>query len=43
MFLEGFYLNTWRPAKCGFFVSDIISGGPLGHLGQLYLPLGSNC
>jgi len=27
---------------CGFFVSDIISGGRLGHLGQLHLALGPN-
>jgi len=26
----------------GFFVSDIISGGPLGHLGPLCLALGAN-
>jgi len=25
-----------------FFVSDVISGGLLGHLGQLHLALGSN-
>jgi len=28
---------------CGFFVSDIISGGLSGHLGPLYLALGANC
>jgi len=27
---------------CRFFVSDIISGGLLGHLGPLYLALGTN-
>jgi len=27
---------------CGFFVSDIISGGLLGHLGPLCLALGAN-
>jgi len=27
---------------CGFFVSDIISGGLLGHLGPLRLALGAN-
>ena len=27
---------------CGFFVSDVISGGLLGHLGQLHLALGTN-
>ena len=28
---------------CGIFVSDIISGGLLGHRGPFYLALGSNC
>jgi len=28
---------------CKFFVSDIISGGLLGHLGPLHLALGPNC
>jgi len=27
----------------GFFVSDVISGGLLGHLGPLCLALGANC
>jgi len=27
---------------CGFFVSDVISAGLLGHLGQLCLALGAN-
>jgi len=27
---------------CGFFMSDVISGGLLGHLGPLYLVLGPN-
>ena len=27
---------------CGFFVSDVISKGLLGHLGPLYLALGTN-
>jgi len=27
---------------CGFFVSDVISGGLLGHLGPLCLALGTN-
>jgi len=27
---------------CGFFVSDVISGRLLGHLGPLHLALGSN-
>jgi len=26
-----------------FFVSDVISGGLLGHLGPLHLALGPNC
>jgi len=26
-----------------FFVSDVISGGLLGHLGPLCLALGANC
>jgi len=28
---------------CGFFVSDIISGGLSGHLGPLHLALDPNC
>jgi len=28
--------------ECGFFVSDVISGGLLGHLGPLFLALGAN-
>jgi len=28
---------------CSFFVSDVISGGLLGHLGPLCLALGANC
>jgi len=28
--------------SAGFFVSDLISGGLLGHLGQLHLALGAN-
>jgi len=27
---------------CGFFVSDVISGGLLGHLGPFHLALGPN-
>jgi len=27
---------------CGFFVSDVINGGLLGHLGPLQLALGPN-
>jgi len=27
---------------CGFFVSDVISGRLLGHLGPLHLALGPN-
>jgi len=29
--------------ECGFFMSDIISEGLLGHPGQLQLALGPNC
>jgi len=29
--------------ECGFFVSDVISGGRFGHLGQFHLALGANC
>jgi len=28
--------------ECRFFVSDVISGGLLGHLGPLCLALGAN-
>jgi len=28
---------------CGFFVSDVKSGGLFGHLGQLCLAVGANC
>jgi len=28
---------------CKFFVSDVISGGLLGHLGPIYLALGPSC
>jgi len=28
---------------CGFFVSDVTSGGLFGHLSQLHLALGANC
>jgi len=34
--------GNWLPQGYGFFVSDVISGGPLGHLGPLYLALGLN-
>jgi len=27
---------------CGFVLSDVISGGLFGHLGQLHLALGAN-
>jgi len=27
---------------CGFFASDVISGGLFGHLGQLHLALGAS-
>ena len=33
--------NFWL-GGCGFFVSDVISGWLLGHLGLLYLALGAN-
>jgi len=36
------YSKTIFGWGCGFFVSDIISGGRLGHLGQLHLALGPN-
>ena len=29
-------------AGCGFFVSEVINGGLLGHLGPLHLTLGPN-
>jgi len=28
--------------ECGFYVSDVIRGGLLGHLGPLHLALGPN-
>jgi len=34
--------NFFLFGRCGFFVSDVISGGFLGHLGQLHLALGPN-
>jgi len=33
--------NFWLGGY-GFFVSDVISGGLLGHLGSLHLALGPN-
>jgi len=37
---------TWKKIfsleGCRFFVTDVISGGLLGHLGPLYLALGAN-
>jgi len=33
--------NFWL-GGAGFFVSDVISGGLFGHLGQLHLALGAN-
>jgi len=33
--------NFWL-GGCGFFVSDVLSGGLLGHLGPLCLALGAN-
>jgi len=35
--------KTFLLEGCRFFVSDITSGGLLGHLGPLYLALGPNC
>jgi len=37
-------VSATDPVKegCGFFVSDIISGGLLSHLGPLHLALGAN-
>jgi len=35
-------LKNFLLEGCGFFVSDVISGGLLGHLGPLYLALGAN-
>ena len=29
--------------ECGFFMSDVISGGLLGHIGPLHLALGPYC
>jgi len=37
---------TWKKfllGGCGLFVSDVTSGGLLGHLGPLCLALGANC
>ena len=34
--------NNFLLEGCGFFVSDVVSGGLLGHLGQLCLALGAN-
>jgi len=34
--------NFFLVGVCGFFVSDVISGGLLGHLGQLCLALDPN-
>jgi len=43
--LEGNILKISLHSKqifCRFFVSDVISGGILGHLGPLCLALGAN-
>jgi len=34
--------NNFLLGGCDFFVSDVISGELLGHLGPLYLALGAN-
>jgi len=34
--------KIFLPGGCVFFVSDVISGGLLGHLGPLCLALGAN-
>jgi len=34
--------KNFLPGGCGFFVSDVTSGGLLGHLGPLCLALGAN-
>jgi len=36
------YLKKNFGWECGFFVSDVISGGLLGHVGLLQLALGPN-
>jgi len=39
------YICTWKKTfggVCGFYMSDVISGGLLGHLGPLHLALGPN-
>ena len=35
-------LKKFFVGGCGFFVSDVISGGLLGYLGQLHLALDPN-
>jgi len=35
-------IKNFLVGGCGFFVSDVLSRGLLGHLGPLYLALGSN-
>jgi len=34
--------KNFMVGRCGFFVSGVISGGLLGHLGPLHLALGPN-
>jgi len=43
---ESLVVCTWKKflvGGCGFVVSNVLSGGLLGHLGQIHLALGSNC
>jgi len=35
--------NIFLVGDCGFFVSDVVNRGLLGHLGPLHLTLGPNC
>jgi len=39
---KSFSLQIFFLGGCGFFMSDVLSGGLLGHLGLLYLALGAN-
>jgi len=42
VFAREFLQKMFLFGGCGFFVSDFISGGLLGHLGLLCLALGAN-
>jgi len=35
------FFHKFLLGRCGFFVSDVISGGLFGHLGPLCLALGA--